>query len=181
MKLLKDALHAYLKMWEQAFNFKGRTTIKDYWIAWLINFVFIGFSSTIIVLPYGVVEELGLGYEIEHQVLAITGIPMLLIILYIFMVIIPMLAMEVRRYHDVGKSAGLFVLHIILSPMCNIGAILRIVTCVQKSVAYENVYGPVETEPAPTNKKLILRNIGISLLIALVLLFTFYGISYFLY
>lgn len=78
-------IEAYKKFWKNAFNFKGRSTRADFWYVMLANFI-IGFVL-------GFVDGL-LGITVMTTIATI----------YSFVCIIPSLALEVRRMHDVNKS-----------------------------------------------------------------------------
>lgn len=93
----------YLNTLKNYAVFRGRARRKEYWMFMLFNFlIFI----TIVILEIGVLK-LNLGFS--------TIIPMkgggqgVLNGLYILLMIIPNLAVGVRRMHDVGKS-GWFLL-----------------------------------------------------------------------
>jgi uncharacterized membrane protein YhaH (DUF805 family) len=80
----------YLKVLKQYTDFKGRARRKEYWMFALI--------STII--SYGI---LGITLALEMPELSIVST------IYSFAVMIPSIAVGVRRMHDVGKS-GWFLL-----------------------------------------------------------------------
>ena len=110
-------MEEYKKMWKNYAVFSGRATRKDFWMAWLFNFV--------ISLAVGVVAgALGLGF---------------LALLYGIAVIIPGLSIGVRRLHDVNKSA--WWLLITLVPF--IGSIILIVFYCLPSVDEGNRFGDI--------------------------------------
>ena len=93
----------YLAVLKNYAGFSGRARRKEYWMFALFNFLFfIG----IIAIEFGILK-LNLGFS--------TIIPMddggqgVLNALYLLVIIIPSLAVGVRRMHDVGKS-GWFLL-----------------------------------------------------------------------
>jgi uncharacterized membrane protein YhaH (DUF805 family) len=93
----------YLAVLKNYAGFSGRARRKEYWMFALLNFLFfIG----IIAIEFGILK-LNLGFS--------TIIPMegggqgVLNALYFLVMIIPNLAVGVRRMHDVGKS-GWFLL-----------------------------------------------------------------------
>ena len=80
----------YLKVISQYADFSGRARRKEYWMFFLFNMIF----------AYGL------------QILAFAAeVPALLFaaVIYTFAVLIPSLAVGVRRMHDVGKS-GWYIL-----------------------------------------------------------------------
>jgi len=70
--------------------------------------------------------------------LAILGITPELVYLLILPLIIPSVAVQIRRFHDLGKS-GWFIL---LGLIPFIGGLVIIYFMVQPSMAGENEYGP---------------------------------------
>ena len=101
----------YLKVLQNYAAFKGRASRSEYWYFILFNIIF----------------SIVLGY-----VSGIVGLPILYTI-YSLVILIPSIAVSVRRMHDVGKS-GWFV----LIPIYDL-----ILACTQ-GVKGENEYG---TEP----------------------------------
>jgi len=112
----------YLKVLKQYADFSGRARRKEYWMFALFNMIFIIVAMildnvlglTVGELPYGV-----------------------LYFLYAFAVLIPGLAVSVRRLHDVGKSGWMILIALI--PI--IGAIWLLVLTVTDSNSGENQYG----------------------------------------
>jgi len=101
----------YLKVLQNYATFKGRASRSEYWYFVLFNIIFsiaLGYVSGIVNLPF-------------------------LYTIYSLAVLIPSIAVAVRRMHDVGKS-GWFI----LIPIYNL-----ILACTQ-GVKGENEYG---TEP----------------------------------
>ena len=110
--------------------FSGRARRKEYWMYSLFNII--------ILIALGVVEGIaGSNPESGGGVLTL---------LYFLAVILPSLAVTVRRFHDTGKS-GWWVL-IGLVPM--IGPIVMLVFMVQDSQAGDNQYGPNPKAAAAT-------------------------------
>jgi len=112
----------YLKVLKQYADFSGRARRKEYWMFALFNMIFIIVAMildnvlglTVGELPYGVFY-----------------------FLYAFAVLIPGLAVSVRRLHDVGKSGWMILIALI--PI--IGAIWLLVLTVTDSNSGENQYG----------------------------------------
>jgi uncharacterized membrane protein YhaH (DUF805 family) len=118
----------YLKVLKQYADFNGRARRKEYWMFALFNFIFLivaiildnVLGLTAGKLPYGVFY-----------------------FLYAFAVLIPGIAVSVRRLHDIGKSGWMIL--IVLIPL--IGAIWLFVLTVMDSNPGENKYGPNPKEP----------------------------------
>lgn len=111
----------YLKVLRQYADFNGRARRKEYWMFFLFNFL--------IFLALGLVEMvLGLGF----------GGVGLLSGLYALAVLIPGLAVTVRRLHDTGRS-GLWIL-VAFIPF--IGALVLLYFMVIEGNSGPNQYGP---------------------------------------
>lgn len=79
----------YLKCWKQYADFKGRARRKEYWMFFLFNIIIV-FLLDMIDASMGMLdEESGFGL--------LSGI-------YMLAVIVPNIAVSVRRLHDIGKS-----------------------------------------------------------------------------
>ena len=112
----------YLKVLKQYADFSGRARRKEYWMFVLFNMIFT-IVAMILDNVLGIAME-GIGYGPLYG-------------LYALAMLIPGLAVAVRRLHDVGKS-GLMIL-IALIPL--IGSIWLLVLMVTDSNAGENQYG----------------------------------------
>ncbi len=113
----------YIKVLKQYADFSGRARRKEYWMFALFNMIFtIGaiFTDNILGLA---MEEIGYG--------PIYG-------LYTVVMIIPSLAVAVRRLHDTGKSGWMILIAFI--PL--IGAIWLFVLMVTEGDSGANEYGP---------------------------------------
>ncbi|MFO7852623.1 MAG: DUF805 domain-containing protein [Bacteroidota bacterium] len=113
----------YLKVLKQYADFSGRARRKEYWMFVLFNIIFafvLGFIDGLVGL-YS--PEVGIG--------VLGG-------LYSLAVLIPGLAVSVRRLHDVEKSGWMIL--IVLIPI--IGAIWLLVLMLNDSDPGENQYGP---------------------------------------
>ena len=106
----------YLEVLKKYAVFSGRARRKEFWMFFLFNII--------IAVVLGVIEGLIGGYGIIST-------------LYSLAVLIPGIAVSVRRLHDISRS-GWWVL-IGLVPI--IGAIVLIVFMVQDSQPGENQYG----------------------------------------
>ena len=121
----------YLKVVRDNYaNFNGRASRQEYWMFFLFNMIF-----AIVIIGIDII--LGLGF---------------LYIIYSLVVMIPGMAVNIRRLHDIGKS-GWMVL-IVLIPC--IGAFWLLYLMVQDSSPLDNEYGlspklkPVSNEAADT-------------------------------
>tara|TARA_A200000113_G_scaffold44776_2_gene36293 strand:+ start:2689 stop:3066 length:378 start_codon:yes stop_codon:yes gene_type:complete len=116
----------YLKVLNQYSDFNSRARRKEYWMFTLVNFII---SLAIV----GIDNALGLSFNYTENILG-SGVFNLL---YNLLILIPSLAVAVRRLHDIGKS-GLMLL-IGLIPL--VGAIWLLILLLRDSEAGENKYG----------------------------------------
>ena len=112
----------YLKVLKQYADFKGRARRTEYWMFTLFNVIF---GVVAIILD----NVLGLAFPLVGY-----G-PLYL--LYMFSMLIPSLAVTVRRLHDIGKSG--FMFFIVLIPI--IGAIWMLILLVTDSQSGANKWG----------------------------------------
>ena len=112
----------YLKVLKQYADFSGRARRKEYWMFVLFNMIF-AIVAMILDNVLGIAME-GIGYGPLYG-------------LYVLAMLIPGLAVAVRRLHDVGKSGWMILIALI--PL--IGAIWLLVLMVTDSNAGENQYG----------------------------------------
>jgi uncharacterized membrane protein YhaH (DUF805 family) len=113
----------YLKVLKQYADFNGRARRKEYWMFVLFNVIFLAVAVLLDNILGTAIK--GVGYGLFY-------------ILYALAIIIPSLAVAVRRLHDVGKSGWMILIGLI--PL--IGAIWLLVLYVTDSVPGENEYGP---------------------------------------
>lgn len=103
-------------MFTRAFDFKGRSTIREFWLAMLFNLVADAFFA-LIALPF--IGDLNI-YLIAYESLTA---------LYGFLTFVPMLSLTARRLRDTGRS-GWSVLLALFFP---IGFVILIVYLCQPS------------------------------------------------
>lgn len=113
----------YLKVLKNYAVFSGRAQRAEYWFFFLFSMI----ASILLLAADGMIGtmdmELGLG---------------LLYVAYSLAVLIPSLAVSVRRLHDIGKSGWWLLIGFI--PF--IGPIVLLVFFILDSQAVENTYGP---------------------------------------
>jgi len=107
----------YIKVWKQYADFSGRARRKEYWMFTLFNIIFF-------MLSFILGDMLGLEIGVIYM-------------LYTLAVIIPSLAVCIRRLHDIGKSGWNYLIGLI--PL--IGGIILIVWFCTDSQAGENKWG----------------------------------------
>ena len=107
----------YLKAFKNYATFDGRSRRKEFWMFFLFNVIFsfvLGFVD---------------GLIFNRQVLSL---------IYSVAIIIPSIAVLVRRYHDIGKSGWYYF--ILLIPI--IGFVLWLIWMCTDSTPGPNQYGP---------------------------------------
>lgn len=113
----------YLKCLSRSFDFKGRSRRKEYWMFVLFNFVF-----SLVLALFDVFFDLNVqGYCIG----VLSGV-------YSVLMLIPGLAVVVRRFHDIGKSGWWLLAGFI--PF--VGSILLLIWFCTPGEISDNQYGP---------------------------------------
>lgn len=113
----------YLEVLKKYTVFQGRARRTEYWMFALFNFII----SMVLSIIDGIIGTVGI----------LSG-------LYCLAVLLPAIAVSVRRLHDIGKS-GWWLL-IVLVPF--IGAIVLLIFALLDSQAGSNQYGPSPKEQA---------------------------------
>lgn len=116
----------YVKVLKQYADFSGRARRKEYWMFTLVHLIIYMALFTLMTLVGGSDPESGLA-------LALSG----LLGLYVLGVLVPSLAVGVRRLHDTNRSGW----WLLISFVPVIGAIVLIVFLVQDSQSGSNQYG----------------------------------------
>ena len=112
----------YLKCLKQYANFEGRARRKEYWMFFLFNFIFALVAVALDNLLGTSNPEVGIG--------VVYG-------LYVLLVLVPGIAVTVRRLHDIGKSGWMILVALI--PL--VGPIWLLVLTVTNSDQGQNQYG----------------------------------------
>lgn len=112
----------YLKCFKQYANFDGRARRKEYWMFFLFNFIFSLVAVALDNLLGTSNPEVGIG--------VVYG-------LYVLLVLVPGIAVTVRRLHDIGKSGWMILVALI--PLA--GPIWLLVLAVTNSDQGQNQYG----------------------------------------
>ncbi len=119
----------YLKVVRDNYaNFSGRARRQEYWMFVLFNVIF-SILAMLLDITLGItIEGVGVGFSYGYG-------PLYMI--YSLAVLIPKLAVTIRRLHDVGKSGWMFL--IILIPL--IGVIWLLVLKCTEGEKGANQYG----------------------------------------
>ena len=113
----------YLEVFKKYAVFSGRARRKEYWYFLLFNII--------ISIVLAVIDGVTGTFSAETDMGLLGG-------LYTLAVLIPGLAVSVRRLHDTDRSGWWLLIYLI--PL--IGAIVLLVFMVQDSTPGENRYGP---------------------------------------
>jgi uncharacterized membrane protein YhaH (DUF805 family) len=133
----RNHMEWYLMVWKKYAEFNGRARRQEYWMFHLFNFLAI----------FALVGLGGIGIAINQNYGAVLFFPFAL---YWLAIIIPAIAVSVRRFHDTGRSGSLFLLFVVLGIIPVVGfisAIVQIVFMCQDSVPGTNQYGPSPKYP----------------------------------
>ena len=125
-----------LKLFFQNYiNFSGRSSLSEFW--WVILFHIILLSLTVLI-------SLSMANSFPEGAAAI------IIIFYIYMAvaIIPLLSLQVRRLHDIGKSGAWLLLSFFV-----IGVIILIPYYLRETELSTNRYGPIPNLPEEKPKE----------------------------
>lgn len=106
----------YVDMWKRAFDFNGVSSRKEFWMAYLFNFLF-GIVIFIIQL---------VSPNTAKVISAVYGLA----------VILPYISLTIRRLHDINKSGY----NILLAFIPLVGAIILLVYLCSDSVRKNNIY-----------------------------------------
>jgi uncharacterized membrane protein YhaH (DUF805 family) len=119
----------YMKVMKQYADFKGRARRKEYWMFTLFNVIFVIVAMILDSVAGTNFEPLPYGW---------------FYLLYVLAVLIPGLAVGVRRLHDIGKSG--WMLLVALIPL--VGGIWLLILACTDSTPGPNEYGPNPKEVA---------------------------------
>jgi len=130
----------FLMAFKRYFDFKSRSSRKEYWLFALVNFSFV----FLLVLLASVL--------LNSRMHDVAVIPWILLVLYALAIIVPSLSLAIRRLHDTGRSWPYIFINLI--PF--IGGIWFIVLMAINSDKGKNKYGISPKEPnfgtpSPTN------------------------------
>lgn len=130
---------AWVSMWKRAFDFKGRSRRKEYWLAAIANALFYSLAVFIIfILGIMITGTTNSGESaLPYIVFAFSTI-------YILAAFIPGLSLAVRRLHDTNQS-GKFLLVALLGIIPIVGWIVNIILLVNFCTEGDlrtNKYGP---------------------------------------
>lgn len=98
------------------FNFSGRARRKEYWGFWVFPLVIYAILGAIVAVSFA-------GRSSSEGPSALGVIVIIIAVIFLLATIIPGLAVQVRRLHDIGQSGWLLLLLIVVSIIPYIGLI----------------------------------------------------------
>ena len=128
---------AYFNMLRNWKNFSGRATRSDYWWALLGNFivaVIIGAIMGVLTGIAGIISE-----NLAGVMMVITS---LVTGAYSLIILVPSVALVIRRFHDINKSGWWYLICLALCMCCGIGSIVFLVFMCMDGTPGNNNYGP---------------------------------------
>jgi len=125
----------YLMVWRKYAQFDGRSRRTEYWMFLLFNFL--------AMIALGIVA--GGGVALIANDIYLGGILCVPFVLYVLALIIPSIAVGVRRFHDTGKSGWLLLVLMVLGMIPFLGFIASVIQIVMLCIDSDpgmNQYGP---------------------------------------
>jgi uncharacterized membrane protein YhaH (DUF805 family) len=107
-------------------DFSGRSRRKEYWMF----FLFVLIVTVVLTVATGTTETSGTGFSVESQ--------SPIVLLWVLAILVPSLAVQVRRFHDQDKSGWMVLLGLI--PF--VGGIIVLVFMCLEGTRGPNRYGP---------------------------------------
>ena len=130
-------IQAYKSIMKNWLKFNGRTSRRDYWLAYLMNII-VGAVYGAIFGAVLVIASL-ISEDFAAVVAIIMEIPF---IIYLIWISIAFIAAAIRRFHDQGKSGMMYLWCFLGSLCCGIGGIVLIVFMCMPGVQGPNQWGP---------------------------------------
>lgn len=111
-------------------DFSGRSRRKEYWMFTLLNIVVL----TVLMVLVGV----GGGVGGQNGTSVLSGAALALVCIYALAMVVPSLAVQVRRFHDQGKSGW----YVLLGLIPYLGGVVVMVFMFMEGTHGPNPYGP---------------------------------------
>ena len=172
----------YLKVWKQYADFSGRARRKEYWMFVLFNmiFMFVLGVMTIFITGWGfsgnsahvstLIGDFPCDISTLRTVELVHSIVLFLSFGYVLAMIVPSLAVGVRRLHDIGKSGWNYFIGLI--PL--VGMIILIFWFCQDSEVGKNEWGYTASLEENLPKKKFKKSFYIVSLLFILLLVMIY-------
>ena len=137
---MNELIAAYKAMWQNIFNFKDRTSVKDYWLAFLANFV-VSFTVGIVFAILILIWITALASDAKFFTVLLSIIIYVPLTVYSVAAGIAVIAAGVRRLHDAGFPGWMYLINFVPT----VGQIALIVFWCLPSTE-DTKYGPKEIE-----------------------------------
>ena len=137
---MNELIAAYKAMWLNIFNFKDRTSVKDYWLAFLATFV-VTIAVCIVFSILIVIWIAALASDARFFTVLLSIIIYVPLTVYSAAAGIALIAAGVRRLHDAGFSGWMYLINFVPT----VGQIALIVFFCMPSTE-DTKYGPKEIE-----------------------------------
>ena len=146
----------FIKALRHYADFNGRASRKEYWMFALFNLIFACAWKYLLVLVFKLIVD-------NHYDLTITSASIIASISYMIIMLLPSMAVTVRRLHDTGQSTWMILIGLI--PF--IGGIWMLGLMLMEGQSGENKYGAdPKTSPEIFDESVKLKNAGITLIVA---------------
>ncbi|MDQ1124720.1 DUF805 domain-containing protein [Microbacterium trichothecenolyticum] len=103
---------AHRRLWKKGFTFTGRASRSEFWRAWALTtgVVLALYLGSILVSVAGTSAAMSAGnYSAFTTVTVIAGLLLLVAALYALAIVIPVIALTIRRLHDIDKSGAYYL------------------------------------------------------------------------
>lgn len=113
-------------LFDDFFNFRGRSSRTEYWCFTVLNIVIVFFAIVLMGI-----------FASEGNEDVATGF-LIVVLIYLLIIIIPSLALTIRRLHDIDKSGW----NILLNCIPIVGTLCVLVFTLMNGTVGENRFGP---------------------------------------
>ena len=128
----------YLTVLKKYAEFDGRARRMEYWMFTLINaLIFWGIAFIGVFIGRAIGASTTIGPDGDVVVATGGGITPVLLLLYCFAMLIPTIAVTVRRLHDIGRSGWWYLIYFI-----PLGGFVLLVFTIFEGQPGPNQYGP---------------------------------------
>lgn len=129
-----ETMKWYLQAWKKYAVFRGRSRRREFWTFFLTNLITIHLLIFLIIATAIAAPETAGAARDGFYILFVASI--LFLAVYLLAILLPTLALYVRRLHDIGRSGRWFWLN--LAPF---GNLVLLIMCAQDSELGDNEYG----------------------------------------
>lgn len=129
---------AYKAMFTKFFDFRSRSGRGEYWYAYLANFIIVAmFTAALLLIDYAAAANLMPSGDVREGYVLAFNIVNYISLVYSLVVLIPQLALIVRRLHDTNRSA-VYVALLFAAP---VGTFVLVAFLVMRGTRGANRYG----------------------------------------